>query len=535
MKKRKLSIRWKITILSYIVVTFSLLIGGIVLIGNIQHTEERELKKRLMNTARTVSELTDLKQALTEHQQNEQVSSAVEQIRIINEEDYIVVMDMDHIRYSHPVSTMIGQRSEGADEEAAFAEHIYFSEAKGEIGTAVRAFYPVKDQELNQIGVVLVGKKLPGIVDIIINLKRDILFIVMLTLGFGLAGSFLLARHIKKQMFQLEPYEIVRMFEERTATFHSINEGVIAIDNQHIITIFNEKAKQIFEVKGELVGKLIWDVLKDSRLPEIVERNKPVYNEEIQVSGKIIMSSRIPIVMKKKVIGAVAIFQDRTEAAKMAEELTGVKNFVDALRVQNHEHMNKLHTIAGLIQLGKSDKAMQLAFQASSEQESVNEFLHQSIRNDAAAGLLLSKIKRGKELGILVSIDENSSLRDFPEHIDQHDIVVLLGNLIENAFGAYDTVHAEEKRIDISIEQTDEVLAILIEDNGCGISKAHIPYLYDKGFTMNKTGGTGYGLYLVKQITDKGLGTIEVASHEGQGTSFSIVFPMKGEERIHGS
>lgn len=56
---------------------------------------------------------------------------------------------------------------------------------------------------------------------------------------------------------------------------------------------------------------MIWDVLKDSRLPEIVERNKAVYNEEIRVSGKVIMSSRIPIVMKKKVIGAVAIF--RTE------------------------------------------------------------------------------------------------------------------------------------------------------------------------------------------------------------------------------
>ena len=134
-------------------------------------------------------------------------------------------------------------------------------------------------------------------------------------------------------------------------------------------------------------------------------------------------SSRIPIVMKKKVIGAVAIFQDRTEAAKMAEELTGVRNFVEALRVQNHEHMNKLHTIAGLIQLGKSEKALQLAFQASTEQENVTEFLHRSIQNDAAAGLLLSKIRRGRELGIAVHIDENSSLQQFPEHVDQHDIV----------------------------------------------------------------------------------------------------------------
>lgn len=59
---------------------------------------------------------------------------------MINEADYIVVMDMNHIRYTHPVSTSIGKKSEGADEEAAFAEHIYFSEAKGELGTAVRAF-----------------------------------------------------------------------------------------------------------------------------------------------------------------------------------------------------------------------------------------------------------------------------------------------------------------------------------------------------------------------------------------------------------
>ncbi len=63
-------------------------------------------------------------------------------------------------------------------------------------------------------------------------------------------------------MFWLEPHEIVRMYEERTATFHSMNEGVIAIDNQHHITIFNEKAKQIFNVRQETDGRLIWDVLK---------------------------------------------------------------------------------------------------------------------------------------------------------------------------------------------------------------------------------------------------------------------------------
>ncbi|TYS27750.1 sensor histidine kinase [Bacillus altitudinis] len=532
LKLQQLSIRWKLTILTYFVVIFALLIGGIVLVGGIQQTEERELRKRLMNTARTVAEMNEVKQALDDQtKERARLQHAIEEIRIIQDADYIVVMDMDHVRLTHPVKTRIGQRSEGTDEEPAFAEHIYFSEAQGELGTAIRAFYPVKDEKFNQTGVVLVGRTLPSMADILGEMKRDILMILLLTLSFGLVGSFLLARHIKQQMFKLEPHEIVRMLEERTATFHSINEGVIAIDNQHMITIFNEKAKQIFSVTGDVVGRNIWDVLSDTRLPEIIDRAEPVYNEEIHMSGKRIMSSRIPIVMKKKIIGAVAIFQDRTEAAKLAEELTGVKNFVDGLRVQNHEHMNKLHTIAGLIQLGKADQALDLAFQTTEEQEHVTDFLHRVIQHDAVAGLLMSKIRRGKELGIKVEVDENSSLRDFPERLDQHDMTKLLGNLIENAFAAYDTVERDTKLISISIDQTEDVLAILIEDYGSGIEEDMIPHIFDKGFTHGKEGGTGYGLYIVKTIIDKGMGNVEVTSSIGIGTTFSIEFPMTIEER----
>ena len=251
---KQLPIRWKITILSYAVVIFSLLIGGIVIIANIQQKEEKELRIRSMNTARTVAELSDVKRSLQETTGWFTLNPAIENIRVINETDYIVVMNMERIRYSHPVKEMIGRPSKGTDEEPAFAEHIYFSKAKGEIGTVIRAFMPIKDQNLNQIGVVVVGNKVPNFWEIMLGLAEEIIFIVILTLIFGLIGSLMLANHIKKQMFQLEPYEIKRMLEERTATFHSINEGVIAIDNQEIITIFNEKAKQVFHVDGNVVG-----------------------------------------------------------------------------------------------------------------------------------------------------------------------------------------------------------------------------------------------------------------------------------------
>lgn len=107
----------------------------------------------------------------------------------------------------------------------------------------------------------------------------------------------------------------------------------------------------------------------------------------------------------------------------------------------------------------------------------------------------------------------------------------LLGNLIENAFASYDTVERDTKVISISIDQTEDVLAILIEDNGSGIEEEMIPSIFDKGFTHGKEGGTGYGLYIVKTIIDKGMGSVEVTSSIGIGTTFSIEFPMTIEER----
>lgn len=530
---RQMPIRWKIMILSYAVVIFSLLIGGVVIVANIQKSEETELRIRSMNTARTVAEISEVKKAVQESNGWKTVNPVVEEIRIINETDYIVVMNMDKIRYSHPIKEKNGTPSMGEDEEPAFAEHIYFSKAKGEIGTVIRAFVPIKDAELNQIGVVVVGNKIPTVTEIMLGLAKEILLIVVLTLLFGLIGSILLANHIKNQIFQLEPLEIKRMHEERTATFHSMNEGVIAIDNKEIITIFNDKAKKIFRVSGNLVGQPIRIVLKDTRLPEIVERNQAVYNEEIKVSGKVIVSTRIPIRKDNELIGAVAIFQDRTEVTKLAEELTGVKNFVEALRVQSHEHMNKIHTIAGLIQLGKPEKALQLAYNITEEQETVTSFLNEKIQNDAIAGLLLSKVRRGKELDIQVVIDPNSQFETFPSELDQHDFVVLLGNLIENAFGAFEHSEIEHRRIDISMEQTEELCAVLVEDNGLGILEVHMPRIFEKGFTMNKSQGTGYGLFLVKQIVEKGRGQIQVSSLPSEGTTFIITFPMEAEDELY--
>lgn len=521
----RLTIKTKIMGLIFFIVSFSLFLAGVVIIHNFIESEEEELRQRALLTAQTVAEAPDISTMITgAPDARSEINQRVESIRIIYHANYIVVMDMNQIRLSHPVPQLIGQKSKGSDEGPAFAELTYTTKAKGEIGTVIRGFVPILNQNHQQVGVVLVGYLMPTFFELISDLRMEILLTAAVSLLFGGWGAWLLASRIKKEMFNLEPHEIARLVVERTETFNAMHEGIIAIDTDEVITIFNDRAKAMMGIEGNVVGKNIYTVIPDTRLPEIITLQKPLFNKELTVRNRHIVSNRIPIMVNHKTVGAVAIFQDRTEVKKLAEELTGVKAFVSALRVQNHEHMNKLHTIAGLLQLGHEHKALEYVFQVTEEHEELTRFFSKQINSISLSGLLLSKISRGKELGINVSIDRHSTLTSFPFPLDEHDFVVIFGNLIENAFDSFKNSSKEAKEVYISIEQDEHLLSILIEDNGEGICHDTIPHIFEEGYSTKNGSNRGIGLYLVKKIVTKADGAIRVESTPQQGTSFTITF-----------
>jgi two-component system sensor histidine kinase DctS len=518
----------KITLLILFIVSFSLLLSGFFVISNFIQSKELELQQQSFVAARTVAGLPEISVTLTKITDNQSnyINQIVEPIRAIHNADYIIVLDQDRIRHSHPVPDMIGKVSMGADENAAFAEHIYTTKAQGEAGTAIRTFVPILNEEHIQVGVVIAGYLLPTFWEVLASLKSEIFLTTTLSLLYGGIGAIMLANHIKKKMFHLEPEEIAKMLVERTETFNAMQEGFIAIDSDERITIFNKKAKQMFNVHEDVFGKKIYDVLPDIDLSEVLQTDAAFYNKEIQVENMILLRSHIPIRVNNSIVGAVAIFQDLTKMKQLAEELTGVKAFVSALRVQNHEHINKLHTIAGLIQFGNSDQALHYVLQQTDEQSELTRFLSKNIKDDNLSGLLLSKVSRGKELGITVTINRRSRLKSFPKGLDHHDFVIILGNLIENAFDSFKNIINGEKEIFISIEESDHLLTILVDDNGSGISPKDINSIFDEGFSTKQGQNQGIGLHLVKQTIDHGNGTIDVESKPGEGTTFIITFQI---------
>ncbi|TQE91766.1 sensor histidine kinase [Ureibacillus terrenus] len=531
LEKRKLSMNTKIMLLTFFIIAFSFFIAGTFVLGSMIKEREKEIGQRAMLVARTVANLPEIKTALLNdnfREASKRIDDIVDEIRTINRAEYIVVMDMDRIKYSHPSKKQIGRKSRSTDLNAAFAEHYYLSKAKGEKGTTIRAFVPIMEQN-KQIGVTVVGYFLPTFNDFFSEYSNEIFITFALSMIFSTFGAKALGMNIKKQIFGLEPDEIAKMYVERTETFNSMHDGIIAIDQDMKITIFNQKACEILGVDlkpSECIGKRIEEVIPDTRLPEIVNTEKPVYDQEIFVNNHSILSNRIPIVVDGKVVGAVAVFKDLTAFKKMAEELTGVKAYVQALRVQTHEYKNKLHTIAGLLHLGHTKQALEYLSQVSSEHDNVTKFLNERICNENISGLLLGKIIRGKELGITVTIDKETHFTNFPEKLDYHDFVVLLGNLIENAFDALIAADREDKAIHISIDDRDGVLAIEVSDNGIGMTDEVKARIFERGFSTKDNENRGIGLFLVKEIVEKGNGVMEVSSAPDQGTTFLITFDL---------
>jgi len=523
---RPLGLQAKITWLAFGVVLVSLVLGAIVLVGHYAKSLEQEIGYRALAIARTLSQMEEIQQNVGKPGGSEVIQPIAERARLATNVEYVVVLDMNKTRYSHPLESYIGTTFAGGDEGPAFANHEYLSRAEGVLGPSIRAFVPVKtDEGLRQVGVVVVGVLTPTLWQILMEIRWPIAVSLLVGMLAGFAGSVYLARDIKKTLFNLEPWEIAQLLEERIAIFQALEDGVIAIDREHRITVFNEAAKRIVGVSGDVIGKPIREVIPDSRLPRTAETGETVFNQERPINKSVVLTSRFPIKVKGEIVGAVSLFRDKTEVRRLAEELTGVKQLIEALRVQSHEYMNKLHTIAGLLQLQRYQEAIDYIFAVSEEQQELTTFLGRNIKDYSVAGLLLGKYGRAKELQIELVIDRKSRMSAWPERGESAPLVIILGNLLENALEAVADMPAERRKVFCSLREEEGTLVIIVRDTGPGIPEELREQIFVQGFST-KGSQRGYGLALVQQAVRSCQGEMEVESRENEGTIFTVRLPV---------
>ena len=111
--------------------------------------------------------------------------------------------------------------------------------------------------------------------------------------------------------------------------------------------------------------------------------------------------------------------------------------------------------------------------------------------------------------------------------IVEDDLYQILFNLIENGI----KYNLKGGTLTVKIDQSEEYVQIQITDTGVGIPKDSLKHIFERFYRVDKarsrsSGGSGLGLSIVRNIVEKNNGAITVRSEPGQGTQFTLNFPI---------
>jgi two-component system CitB family sensor kinase len=526
-----MKLRTRLLLVLASIVLIQAVISGSFTLHYIKLVLEERIGEQALQLSRVVSELPQIRQGLVD-QDAEVVQHFAELIRQQTTARFIVVGDRDGIRYSHPLPERIGKKRVGGDNQRALEGESYISRAVGSLGPSLRGKSPVLDVEGNVIGVTSVGYMLDSVDDTIGSYQASVLQIVLISLVISILIAIWTSSYFKRVMFGLEPEEIAQMFEERNTTLQTIREGIISIDASGAITTINKAAMKTLGLDDtDLRGSNIRQVLPQSDMWQVLQSDRAEYDREILINGKSLIVNRVPISVDGEITGVVSSFRPKDDIELLSRQLSHIEQYAETLRAQSHDFANKLHTIAGLIQIDASDQALELIGQESKGIQELVRLLASSVSEAVLAGCILGKYNRAHELGLELELDSMSHMGPIPDHIPVEGLVSMVGNIIDNAFEATRVnllkTGASDNWIHLSINDFGDDLVFEITDNGAGVPVADQEKIFEKGISSKPGFDHGYGLYQVKSLVDNLGGQIMVEPGEGGGTRFIVYLPKQ--------
>ncbi|BES72295.1 sensor histidine kinase [Marinobacter nanhaiticus D15-8W] len=507
-----------------------------------------EIGQRALMVSKTVAAMPAVIQGVRERD-TESLMALSERLAETNEALFIVIGDHNAIRLAHPDPDRLGHSMADDDGDSGTLAleqgQAYVAKALGSLGLSMRGKAPIVDVSNGEIiGIVSVGYSLDQVFSVIQRYNRVLYTVMGMMLLGSVLAAIIIAGRFKRAIFGLEPEEIAALFQERDATLQSVREGIIAINRDGIVTTFNRTAIETLGLDPDtrLAGQPIERILPENNLMTALETGESAFDQEVWLQGQQMIVNRLPVKQGDETIGVVASFRLRDELDQVSRQLTRIQQYADTLRSQTHEYSNKLHTIAGLIQIGANEEALALIGNEVSDHQALIHLLLEAVPDPVLAGCLLGKYNRAREMGLKLVIDPDSQMADVPPKLPRDQLVSVLGNLIDNALEATRQFHGEGGLVHLSMTDLGHDLIFEVEDQGPGIPPDQHERIFERGVTNKQDGDHGIGLYLVRQFVDRWGGSVTVESLQPSGSRFTLYLsktpkpsPSPGQSEVNAS
>lgn len=345
---------------------------------------------------------------------------------------------------------------------------------------------------------------------------------------------------------ELKEVEIENKYHEKILSqlIRSMNLPMLFVDKEGKIAFTNQSFRKGFEIP-HLKGRYYKDIFVGEML-DLVEQcyvfERPL-STVVKIQSRYYQVESSPVFSDyEKLIfdGTIVLF---TDVSKMKEIEDMQKQFLSDV---SHELKTPMSAIIGSVEILKRD--------GMESPEIFNEFMDillkesyrmQNIINDI---LELSRLDQTKvsldyqELDVKAVVKESMDLFEplakekhlsliyhnqikEPLILDYSTIKMILSNFISNAIK-----YSNEGIITIKTKKADDTFILSVQDEGIGIPKNKLNYIYDRFYQVDKSRSskisTGLGLSIVKKIVELNQGTIDVESSAGIGSTFTVKLPI---------
>jgi two-component system, CitB family, sensor kinase len=485
---------------------------------------DEQYRARALSIAQTVAAMPEVRDALLRNDisPNSAVQTLALGLQRANSARFIVVINPAGVRLTHPRPDLIGQRV--TEPVVAMDGQSHTGVDPGVLGPSANGKAPVFAANGKVIGEVSAGIQEDQVTGALWHEMPLIALYTVAALAFGAIVALLLARRLKRTTFGLELHEIARLLQEREAMLHGVREGVITFDPSGNVTLINDEALRLTDMQAGAVGKRLAELLPDGRLRDVLSGAENGTDQIVLTGDHHLIVNRMAVALAGRPLGAVVTLRDRTEVDQLMRELTSTRGLTDALRAQQHEFANRMHTVAGLLELGRSDEAMAFLTETTGAVDGFAESVDTRIADPVVAALIVAKATVAAERAVTLLLTEDSALTDRPA--DAQAVVTILGNLMDNAIEAASR-GPSPAHVTVRLRQIGNELTIRVSDTGPGIPPGASTSIFRAGFSTKQDiagVGRGIGLALVHQVTTRLGGQITVT--DGPGPVFTVILPL---------
>ncbi len=348
--------------------------------------------------------------------------------------------------------------------------------------------------------------------------------------------------------------------ERFEGVLHSLDEGVLVVDENNLIIFMNRKSERLLSFAGkDPQEKIIWDVVSDPQISEFLESalttQETVRDRDFTLEAgdirKTLAFTVLPYLREGKIAGSVIHLDDVTDKRIQEAKNRRMENLASLTTLAAgvaHEIKNPLGSIGIHIQLiqrslnkgGKFDRQEINGYLdiVNEEVERLNRIvvdflfavrpmdtkLEESDLNRLVQDLIQFMQYELEEADINAQLWLDDSLPKLL--LDERFIKQALLNVVKNAMAAM----PEGGTLTVETRRREDDVVLRISDTGKGMTEEVLNKIFEPYFTT-KEFGSGIGLTLVYKVIKEHNGDIFVDSKEGKGTSFDIHLPLPQREK----